>query len=74
MYLHDAIAEVLKAKPGKTATIEDIAAEINKRNLYSKKDGSPLKPEQVMLRAKLAGGKYHHMFEYIEPDRVRLKL
>lgn len=71
--LHEAIIEVLKNKPNQQANISEIAKEINDRKLYNRKDGNPLPEYQVMMRTKLAKGKYHHLFEYIEPDSVKLR-
>lgn len=71
--LHEAIVVVLKNKPEQTANISEIAEEINNRKLYSRKNGKPLPAYQVMMRTKLAKGKYHHLFEYIEPDMVKLR-
>ncbi len=71
--LHEAIAVVLLSKPNRTATIESIAEEINKRGLYLKKADGPLPAYQVMMRSKLSKGKYAHLFDFIGNDQVRLK-
>lgn len=71
--LHEAIVIVLAEHENKTASIQEIADEINKRVLYKRKDSAPLPAYQVMQRTKLSNGAYHHLFEYIEPDVVRLK-
>ncbi len=71
--LHGAISKVLETRPDRTATIHEIAAEINAKKLYKRKDLAPLPAYQVMQRTKLSNGRYHHLFEYIEPDKVRLK-
>ena len=71
--LHEAIIEVLKNKPEQKANTSEIAEEINNRKFYTRKDGNPLPAYQVMMRTKLAKGKYHHLFEFIEPDIVRLR-
>jgi hypothetical protein len=72
--LHEAIAVVLLSKENRTATIEEISKEINKRKLFIRpSDGNPVPNYQVMQRTKLSDGKYSHLFEYIEPNKVRLK-
>jgi hypothetical protein len=71
--LHEAIVVVLINKPTRTATTEEIAYEINKRKLYKKKDNSVVEASQIKLRAKLSNGAYHHLFEFIEPNIVKLK-
>jgi hypothetical protein len=71
--LHEAIAIVLKTQPKRTATTDYIAEEINKLKLYSKKDKSPVLKGQIRLRTKLSNGKYHHLFDFIEPNIVKLK-
>jgi len=71
--LHEAIVVVLINKPTRTATTEVIAKEINKRSLYKKKDNSVVEASQIKLRTKLSNGAYHHLFEFIEPNIVKLK-
>lgn len=71
--LHEAIAVVLLSRANRKATTEEIAIEINDRQLYIRKDHELLPSYQVMQRTKLSKGKYHHLFEFIEPDIVRLK-
>ena len=73
MTLHNAIITVLTNKPNKTATIEEIAEDINVKQLYKRRDKQPLPSYQVMMRTKLSKGKYHHLFTWIEPDKVQLK-
>lgn len=73
--LHEAIEIVLKERADKTWTIHKIASEINSRKLYIKRDKSDLQAGQVRLRTHpntKAGKFYSYMFEYIEPDIVRL--
>lgn len=74
--LHEAIEIVLKKKPNRTATVQEIADEINGRNLYQKRDGSSVEKGQIRLRTHpntKSGKHYSYMFEYIEPAKVRLK-
>jgi hypothetical protein len=60
--LHEAIAVVLLNCTGRTATVEAIAAEINRRQLYVRKDGKALPPYQVKMRTQLSKGRYQHLF------------
>ncbi len=71
--LHEAIAVVLLSKSNRTATIDQIATEINKRKLYVRKDDEPLPPYQVMMRTKLSKGSYKYLFEFLPPNRVKLR-
>ncbi len=71
--LHEAIAVVLLSKENRTASIEEIANAVNIRNLYERKDKEPLPAYQVMQRTKLSKGRYHHLFEFKEPNIVKLK-
>lgn len=71
--LHEAIAVVLLSKENRTASIQQIADEINNRKLYIRRDNTILPPYQVMQRTKLSSGKYHHLFEYLNDDMVMLK-
>lgn len=71
--LHEAIAVVLLGKENRTASIEEIANEINEREIYERKDQEPLPAYQVMQRTKLSDGRYQQLFEYIEPNIVRLR-
>jgi len=73
LLLHEAIEIILLSKEDRTATIENIAFEINKRSLYHRKDGNEVPAYQIMQRTKLSKGQYHHLFEWIEPNKVRLK-
>lgn len=71
--LHEAIVVVLITKPNRTATTDEITKEINHRGLYKKKDGSDVKRGQIRLRTKLSDNAYHHLFEFTEPNIVKLK-
>jgi hypothetical protein len=51
MTLHEAIIIILQEKGGEMST-SDIARELNKRNLYSKKDGSEITDFQIHGRTK----------------------
>lgn len=74
--LHEAIAIVLLGTDNRMATTEEIAKEINRRKLYGQKDGSLINKEQIRLRTHTntnSGKFYSHLFEYVEPDSVRLR-
>lgn len=74
--LHEAIAIVLLNQDDRMASTEDIAKEINRRKLYCQQDGSPVNKGQIRLRThtKTKSGKfYSYLFEFIEPDKVRLR-
>ena len=71
--LHEAIAVILLNKVNRTASEQEIADEINKRKLYTRKDGKPLPAYQVMQRTKLAKGQYHHLFNYQTPEKISLR-
>ena len=49
MYLHDAIEQVLRDRGGPMHR-RDIADEINRRNLYERRDGAPVPPNQISAR------------------------
>jgi hypothetical protein len=71
--LHEAIAVVLLNKENRTASFEEIADEINRRKLYIREYVEPLPAYQVMQQTTLGYGQYHHLFEKIAPDLIRLK-
>ena len=70
--LHEAISVVLLSCKNRTATVEFIAEEINKRKLYTRKDKKSVPPYQTMLRSKLSKGKYAHLFQFSKPKMVTL--
>lgn len=71
--LHEAIALVLLSKENRTASFSEISDEIERRILFIRKDGEAPPDYQIKMRTILAKGKYHHLFEFIKPDIVRLK-
>lgn len=74
--LHEAIAVVLLSKSNRAATLEEISLEIAERGLYFQKSGDIAPPKQIRLRTHPntnAGKRYQHLFEFIEPDKVRLR-
>lgn len=75
--LHEAIAVVLLDKK-RSASLEDITQEIANRNLYRQKNGEGAFPptSQIRLRThpNTKGGKtYSYLFDFIEPNSVKLK-
>ena len=73
LLLHEAIAVVLLTKENKSAYLKDIAAEIERRNLYKKKDGGYPSVSQIRLRVSKSKGQYIHLFGFRNPDIVWLK-
>ena len=71
--LHEAIAVVLLSKENRTASFEEIAKEINHRELYVRGDHQALPAYQVKQRTTLSDGQYHHLFEKVSSDSIRLK-
>jgi hypothetical protein len=66
--LHEAIARVLNENRNSWLTVRELADEVNRRQLYKKRDGSPVEPNQIHARAK----NYTALFEKDGP-RVRLR-
>ena len=73
LLLHEAIAVVLLNKSDRAATFEEIAKEINLRNLYQRKDQTLIPAYQIMQRTSLSSGQYSHLFEVVKKDLVRLR-
>src|SRR4051794_17463847 len=48
--LHEALAEVLRATGGTGMTARELAAAVNERGLYAKRDGSAVEANQVQAR------------------------
>lgn len=74
--LHEAICVVLLSKENRTATLEEISLEIVKRELYFQKSGDIAPPDQIRLRTHPStntGKRYQHLFEYLEPNKVKLR-
>jgi hypothetical protein len=57
--LHEAMAEVLRDAPAGMMRAGDLAAEVNRRQLYRMRDGRPVEPQQIHARI----GHYGHWFE-----------
>jgi hypothetical protein len=71
--LHEAIVIALIKQPNRTATFEEIAELIHKRNLFPiRKGGVPL-AKQIMLRSTKSKGAYLHLFEQTNESTIRLR-
>jgi hypothetical protein len=57
--LHEAMADVLRDAPARMLRAGDLAAEVNRRQLYRMRDGRPVEPQQIHARI----GHYGHWFE-----------
>jgi hypothetical protein len=66
--LHEAIRQVLHERENAPLTARELADEISKRDLYRKRDGSPVEINQVHARVN----NYGSMFEKVG-NRIRLK-
>jgi hypothetical protein len=71
--LHEAIAIVLLGKPDRTATFEEIAKEIGRRDLFANRKGGIELSEQIRIRTSIASSRYKTWFHFIKPDILRLK-
>ena len=71
--LHEAIAVVLLSCAQRKAGIDFIAGEINRRNLYTRKDGKPLPAYQVKQRVCLSKGRYRSLFAFDKGQVVQLQ-
>lgn len=72
--LHEAIVVALINQPTRSATFEVIANFIEKKNLYQERKGNIPLSTQVMLRATRAKGAYHHLFEQISDNSIKLRI
>ncbi|MEY2553272.1 MAG: hypothetical protein QOC57_1132 [Ilumatobacteraceae bacterium] len=68
MTLHEALAFLIKEGSNRWVAIKDLAAAVNERRLYRKKDGSPVDVNQVHARIN----NYEYLFEK-NGSRVRLR-
>lgn len=71
--LHEAVAVILVNEPDKTATFQRISYRIEKRKLFPNRKGGITLAEQIRLRTAISSSRYKTLFEFIEPDRLRLK-
>ncbi len=74
--LHEAIIVALinLDKHNFTATFDQIAAYISKRNLYPIRKGNISLSKQVMLRSTKSKGKYLYLFESVDSNTIKLRL
>ena len=68
MTLHEAIAFLIEEGGYRWMTVKELAAAVNTRHLYHKKDGSPVELNQLHARIN----NYEYLFEKNGP-RVRLR-
>jgi hypothetical protein len=73
LFLHEAIVIALINQPTRTASFDEIADFIEKRNLYLERKGNISLATQVMLRSTKSKGRYKHLFEEIGAGYIRLK-
>jgi hypothetical protein len=66
--LHDAIRIVLFDQAAHTATTSQICAEIERRGLYTRKDGEAARAKQINARVR----QYPDLFTFDKPGTVRL--
>lgn len=73
--LHEAIVVALinLDKQNFTATFEQIAHYITKRNLYPIRKGNILLSEQVMLRSTKSKGNYSYLFKSVDSNTIKLR-
>lgn len=71
--LHEAVAVVLLSKPNRTATFEQIAKEILKRDLFPNRKGGITLSEQIRIRTSIASSRYKSWFHFTKPDILRLR-
>lgn len=73
--LHEAIiiALININKETFTASFEEIARFIEKRNLYHERKGNIDLVTQVMLRSTKSKSKYSYLFTQIDENRIKIK-
>lgn len=73
--LHEAIVIALINIDKKTvsASFDEIATFIERRNLFPDRKGGVDLATQVMLRSTKAKGAYHYLFEQIDDRTIRLR-
>lgn len=72
--LHEAIVVALINinKETFTASFDEIACYIEKRNLYPERKGGVDLSTQVMLRSTKSKGNYSYLFEIVDNDKIKL--
>lgn len=73
--LHEAIViALININKGTfTASFDEIAEYIEKRNLYPERKGNIDLVTQVMLRSTKSKGKYSYLFTQIDENRIKIK-
>jgi hypothetical protein len=71
--LHEAVAVVLLHKANRTANFQDIADEIERRNLFPERKRGITLAEQIKLRTSISSSKYKHWLDFTKPDTLKLK-
>lgn len=73
--LHEAIVIALINidKINFTASFQEIAYFIEKRNLYPDRKNGVNLAKQVMLRSTKSNSKYYYLFERIDEENIKLK-
>jgi hypothetical protein len=66
--LHKAMMIVLWERDSRTATTREISNEIERRQLYLRKDGETARAKQINARVR----QYPELFRFIEPGLVQL--
>ncbi|SCY25251.1 hypothetical protein SAMN02927916_1619 [Flavobacterium anhuiense] len=69
--LHEAIILVLIKKANRTSSFDEIAKEIEKRNLFPERKGNITLSEQIQLRTSISSSKYKHLFEKVSENEIR---
>ncbi|TPD69762.1 hypothetical protein [Flavobacterium microcysteis] len=69
--LHEAVILILLKKPNRTASYDEIAKEIEKRNLFPIRKGNISLSEQIKLRTSIASSKYKHLFQKVSENEIR---
>jgi hypothetical protein len=72
--LHETMVVALINMPGYTVTFEEIAAYVEKRNLFPERKGVIDLAKQMDLRALKSKGRFRHLFEDLGADRIKLVL
>lgn len=72
--LHEAIAIALINIDKKTftASFDEVATYIEKRNLFPEREGNVDLTTQVMLRSTKSKGNYSYLFVRVGDDRIKL--
>jgi uncharacterized protein YceH (UPF0502 family) len=71
--LHEAIVIALISRSNRSASFEEIAQFIEKRELYTDRKGDIPLTTQIMLRSTKANGAYSHLFEETGKEGIRLR-